>query len=301
MTRSSGIVVANFGRRVIVENDSGDQIPCLVSGRKLKPVTGDRVDWEELDHPGKGLVCAVQSRDNVLDRPDRRGRTDILAANLTQLVVVCAPRPAPDPFLVDRYLAAAAFMDARGAVVLNKVDLPEESALIAAREVLAPFGNIGYPLVECSAKTGKGLAALGDLLAGQVSILVGQSGVGKSSLLNTLLPGAKIDTAEVSASSGEGRHTTTASRMYHLPGGGDIVDSPGVRDYAPAAFEQSDLTPGFIEFLEPAAHCRFANCRHMHEPGCGVREAVEDGDIHPRRYESYRRLLRLMEKLRPEY
>jgi len=301
MSREQGTVVACFGRRVIVEDADGRQRPCLISGRRLRPVIGDRVLWEELDHPGQGLVCEICPRDNSLDRPDRRGKTEVLAANLTQLIVVVAPMPAPDPFLVDRYLAAAAFMGARGAVLLNKIDLADPSALDEARRSLCPLAQAGYTVLETSAKSGAGIEALQSLLDGQVSILVGQSGVGKSSLLNALLPDAGADTGELSQGSGEGRHVTTASRLFHLSRGGKLVDSPGVRDYAPAAFDQADLTPGFMEFVEPAAQCKFSNCRHLHEPGCSVRAAVEEGRIHPRRYESYKRLARLMDRLRPGY
>ena len=301
MTSEPGIVAANFGRQVLVENSDGVLIPCIISGRKLRPVTGDRVMWEPLDGQDKGLVCKILDRDNELTRPDRRGRTDVLAANITQVVVVCAPRPAPDLFLIDRYLAAAAFMGASAAVVLNKSDLADEAGLAPLGEALQEYQRIGYPVLHTSAKAMNGLAPLCAQLVGQVSILVGQSGVGKSSILNALLPEADILTGELSEGSGEGKHTTTASRLYHLDSGGDLIDSPGVRDYAPAAFGEADLTHGFVEFAEPARHCRFANCRHLREPGCGVMQAIKDGEICARRYESFKRLERLIAQLRPGY
>lgn len=301
MSRQQGTIVANFGRQVLVENTDGALIPCIISGRKLRPVTGDRVMWEPLDGKNKGLVCEVLERDNELTRPDRRGRTDVLAANVSQVMVVCAPRPAPDLFLIDRYLAAAAFMGASASVVLNKSDLENEPGLEPLREALLEYTRIGYPVIHTSAKSMDGLEPLRKQLIGHTSILVGQSGVGKSSILNALLPEADILTGELSEASGEGRHTTTASRLYHLESGGELIDSPGVRDYAPAAFDENDLTKGFIEFAEPAGSCKFANCRHLHEPRCGVTQAVEDGVICARRYESYKRLTRLMEQLRPGY
>jgi ribosome biogenesis GTPase len=301
MTGESGTVVANFGRQVLVENARGELIPCIISGRKLRPVTGDRVRWEPLDDHGKGLVCSIADRDNELTRPDRRGRTDVLASNITQVVVVCAPRPAPDLFLIDRYLAAAAFMGASAAVVLNKADLDSGSDLDRLRKDLEEYRRIGYPVLHTSAKQMDGLVPLREQLVGHVSILVGQSGVGKSSILNALLPQADILTGELSEASGEGKHTTTASRLYHLESGGDLIDSPGVRDYAPAAFGEADLTQGFVEFAEPARRCRFANCRHLREPQCGVIQAVDDGEICARRYESFKRLERLMDQLRPGY
>lgn len=301
MSRTRGIIAANFGRQVLVENADGRLIPCIISGRKLRPVTGDRVMWEPLDSKDKGLVCEILERDNELTRPDRRGRTDVLAANISQVIVVCAPRPAPDLFLIDRYLAAAAFMGACASVVLNKSDLENEAGLDSLREALEEYSRIGYPVIHTSAKSMDGLDPLRKQLIGHTSILVGQSGVGKSSILNALLPEADILTGELSEASGEGRHTTTASRLYHLDSGGELIDSPGVRDYAPAAFEETDLTDGFIEFAEPAGTCKFANCRHLHEPRCGVTQAVEDGRICARRYESYKRLTRLMEQLRPGY
>jgi ribosome biogenesis GTPase len=301
MTREAGIVVANFGRQVLVESEPGHLVPCIISGRKLRPVTGDRVMWEPLDDQEKGLVCSISARDNELTRPDRRGRTDVLASNITQVVVVCAPRPSPDLFLVDRYLAAAAFMGASAAVVLNKSDLESEPGMAQLGADLEEYRRIGYPVLHTSAKVMNGLKDLTAQLAGQVSILVGQSGVGKSSILNALLPKADILTGELSEASGEGRHTTTASRLYHLESGGELIDSPGVRDYAPAAFGEADITKGFVEFAGPANRCRFANCRHLREPQCAVRQAVEDGQISARRYESFKRLCRLMDQLRPGY
>jgi ribosome biogenesis GTPase len=296
-----GRVVAAYGRHVLVEDADGARHRCLISGRRLRVVCGDRVDWRPAADQGDGLVVARHERANELARPDRRGRSETIAANVSQLVVVAAPMPRPDPFIVDRYLAAAELMGAAACLVWNKIDAdaaPGESA--AGRDAglaLEEFERAGYPVLPASAKTGAGLDALRGRLAGQTSILVGQSGVGKSSLLNALLPDVAVETAEISAATGEGRHTTTASILHHLPGGGELIDSPGVRDYAPPPIPPPEVAAGYRELAALAGRCRFANCMHLKEPGCAVKAAVDEGGISPRRYESYRRLFRLMETL----
>jgi ribosome biogenesis GTPase len=179
-------------------------------------------------------------------------------------------------------------------VVLNKTDLPGSDAL---RRQLAAYGRIGYPVLAVSAKSGDGIPELDQALAGGTGILVGQSGVGKSSLINALCPGADVATAELSLAADEGRHTTTASMLHHLPGGGALIDSPGVRDYAPGLVPREAVQVGFREIRDASEGCRFGNCMHLVEPGCAVRSSVEDSAIEPRRYESYRRLLRLVENL----
>jgi ribosome biogenesis GTPase len=274
-----------------------------MSGRRLRPVCGDRVEWARpVDH-SDALVTRVLPRDNELCRPDRRGRKEVLAANISQVVVVCAASPKPDPFLVDRYLATAELMTASACVVFNKTDLQTENGLID----LDTYSKIGYPVFRLSAHDGSGLEQLVGSLRGQTSILVGQSGVGKSSLINAILPGLEVATSEVSEATGEGKHTTTASRLHHLPAAsgsshasgdpGEIIDSPGVRDFAPSTVPTRDVVLGFREFREPAQNCRFANCMHLREPECSVKQAVEDGAIESRRYESYKRLVRLMDEL----
>ncbi|MGH8494646.1 MAG: ribosome small subunit-dependent GTPase A, partial [Gammaproteobacteria bacterium] len=289
-----GRIIASHGQRVIVEDQNGDRHRCRLAGRKLRAVCGDRAHWHPASDGDECVVSEVPPRENALGRPDRRGRIQVLAANLTQLVVMVAPSPPPDLFIVDRYLAAAALLPARGLIVLNKADLADGAAQL--RLALQWFERAGYTVLETSAVTGAGIEALTSELEPHISILVGQSGVGKSSLLNVLLPGVDAATAEISAATGEGRHTTVVSVLHHLPGGGDIIDSPGVRDYAPPPVEPAEVAHAFVEFREPVARCRFADCRHMREPECGVRAAVERGDIDPRRYESYRRLLRRMDK-----
>jgi ribosome biogenesis GTPase len=206
---------------------------------------------------------------------------------------VCAPEPEPDPYIIDRYLAAAEVMDVAAAIVCNKADLPES----IPAGLLQEFATLGYPVLLASAAAGSGLEALRACLAGHCSILVGQSGVGKSSLLNALVPDVELATAGISRATGEGRHRTTATTLHALPGGGELLDSPGVRDFAPALDDPRLAAHGFREIVAAADHCRFANCRHMKEPGCAVKAAVESGAIAPRRYESYRRLLRLTEDL----
>jgi ribosome biogenesis GTPase len=295
-----GIVVSNFGRRVLVEDAGGERHQCMLSSRSLKPVTGDAVVWRAATPSSQPLLVAVEERRNALVRPNNRGKIEVLAANVSQVVIVVAPSPEPDPFIVDRYIAAAEFMTAKAAIVCNKRDLIGTDGCAFDAE-LDVYALLGYPILLTSASANEGLTDLRELLREHTSILVGQSGTGKSSLLNALLPDLDLATQSVSKSLGEGRHTTTASTLYHLDSGGRIIDSPGVRDYAPGQALEGGVQQGFVEIEAASQHCRFHNCMHLKEPGCAVIEAVAARTISPRRYESYRRLLRLGRDLARQY
>lgn len=292
-TGLSGRVVASHGRRVVVEDVRGVHHACTLFGRRLEPVCGDQVLWQARDAEGAaGIVVAVLPRRTELARTTSRGQREVIAANLTQLVAVIAPRPEPDLALCDRYLAAAAWAGLRAAIVFNKVDLAD-AGHDALRADLATYRTIGYPVVDASTRTATGTDQLLALLRGEASALVGQSGVGKSSLINRLVPGVEAMVREVSRATDEGRHTTTASTLYHLPGGGDLVDSPGVRDFAPPLPPPRDVASGYVEIAAAGRQCRFPDCLHAGEPGCTVAAAVEAGRIEVRRLQSYRRLLEL--------
>lgn len=295
-------VIATYGRHLLLRDAAGVRRMARPMGRHLEIVCGDRVqcrsEGEEL------LAESILPRDSFLRRSTLRGRSEPLAANLSQLAVIVAPMPLPDLFLIDRYLSAAASAPMHAVIVLNKCDLP---AAAAVRQELDHYTAIGYEVLSVSAVTGDdtqaGLAPLRKALLDQTTIMVGQSGVGKSSLTRLITS----DEAEIAVGGlmreEEGRHTTTASRLYDCDGGGRIIDSPGVRDFAPAIDDLERTTLGFREISERAAQCRFQDCSHMQEPHCAVRAAVEAGTMHPRRYESYRRLRRLFDELwekRPE-
>lgn len=295
-----GRVIANYGRHLLVEDGEGDPIRCVPRGRRLKAVCGDRVLWQPGEQDAPGIVEEILPRSSALTRPDRRGRPEVLAANISQLLVVCAPKPAFDPFLIDRYLVAAELMGIEAAVLCNKQDMDEQASAQDMPAICAAYERAGYPVLWLSAKQGEGLEAVLQLASGQTNILVGQSGVGKSSILNALLPDADATVGKLSAASGEGRHTTTASMLHQLPGGGDLIDSPGVRDYAPHLAPDQDLSVGFLEFREPAMDCHFSNCHHLDEPRCAVKTAVNLGEITKRRYRSYVKLVRRQELLNPD-
>ena len=288
-------IIATYSRRMRLRMADGSEVEARIKGKKLRPVCGDRVNAEAIDNEEDWLITGILDRDNALTRPNLRGKTEVLAANIELLVVVAAPSPKPDWFIVDRYLAAAENMGVPAAVVYNKTDLAECST--ESKGDLDDYDNAGYPVIRCSADNGSNIDLVNQTIGDRIAIVVGQSGVGKSSIINELMGGREQRTAAVSTKTGEGKHTTVNSMLLDLPGGGFVIDSPGVRDFAPALESPGQVVRGFRE-IENAGHdCRFANCKHLQEPACAVKAAVESDKISARRYESYRRLLRLTESL----
>jgi ribosome biogenesis GTPase / thiamine phosphate phosphatase len=292
---AAGRVVASHGRQLVLEDGTGRRIPCRLHGRRLAAVCGDGARWGYA-HAGEsyGTVYEILPRRNTLERLTQNGRVEPVVANLTQLVAVVAPLPAPDWFVVDRYLAGAAWCGLAALIAFNKAELglPEGAAA-----ELDGYAALGVPIVRCSARAAPGIETLAARLRDAISVLVGQSGTGKSSLLNALAPEARAVTQEISAATDEGRHTTTHAVLHRLASGGDLIDSPGVRDYAPPVPAARDVASGFVEIHRAAAGCRFQDCLHVQEPGCAVRAAVEAGAIRARRYESFRRLLALAREM----
>jgi ribosome biogenesis GTPase len=287
-------VIATYGRHLLVRDAQGNVQGARPIGRALGIVCGDRVRCES--QAGELLVAEVLPRASLLRRSSLRGDGEPVAANITQLAVVVAPLPATDLFMLDRYLCAAECRGLAALVVINKDDLPGFAALC---ESLEAFVALGYRLLPVNAGNGAaGVGALREALPGHTTILVGQSGVGKSSLTRLLTDDSHDITIGGLVRDEEGRHTTTASRLYDCAGGGRIIDSPGVRDFAPAIEDLDPAALGFREVARLAGGCRFQDCRHMQEPACAVREAVASGAMDARRYESYRRLRRLYEQLR---
>lgn len=294
MSEQYATVIATFSRRMRLRLGDGTEVEARIKGKRLKPVCGDRVKAERIAGESDWLITGIEARDNELTRPNMRGQVEVLAANLDYLVVVAAAEPKADWFIIDRYLCAAELMSIAAAIVYNKIDLDAS----AGGGELDNYAAIGYDTAQCSAETGQGIDAVRELLAGRCAIIVGQSGVGKSSIINGLLGNTLQRTSSVSDKTGEGRHTTVNSAMIALPGSGSVIDSPGVRDYAPALESSTLAAEGFREIAELAHDCRFANCRHLREPDCAVKDALEENRISPRRYESYKRIVNLTDQLK---
>ena len=287
----TGTVLASYGRGALVQAQQGI-VRCGLLGRKLRVVCGDQVIWGTPPSADGPSVESVEPRRNLIERIDARGRPEPVAANIDRLAIVVAPEPAPDWFLVDRYWAGAGMKDLDAILIVNKSDLGVENIQAQLQE----YRQLNLTCLEVSCQTRTGIEQLATEFQGKVTMLVGQSGVGKSSLVNVLVPHADAQT-DVLTRDAEGRHTTTTARWYQLGAHAAIIDAPGVRDFAPPASLMRAAERGFIEVHERSVNCRFKDCRHMEEPGCAVRTAVINGQISARRYESYRRLFRLYEKL----
>ncbi len=284
-----GLVVARYRGHALVESETGEVHECRLRGRHLSPVVGDNVDWNR-EPDGTGTMEKIRPRMTTLRRLDSRGRPEVVAANLSQLVVVLAAHPSPDWFLLDRYLCAAELAGLAAVIVYNKIDLVD-----APPRELAVYRGLGYFTAPTSARANSGLEALEETLRGQRSTFIGQSGVGKSSLFNALLGDTVQRVGRLSGKLRQGRHTTTTAVLHRHPGGAELIDSPGARNYAPFITATGEVQRGFREIAARSVNCRFDDCTHRAEPDCTVKSALSDGAIDRGRYENYRRLHELTE------
>lgn len=282
-----GLVVSHHGRLVDVEDEHGGRRSCHFRANLEQLVVGDRVVWRPVAGSGEGVIVALAPRESELRRPDPYGNLKPVAANVDLIVIVFAPLPAPSTVMLDRYLVAAELSGTRPVLLLNKTDLLDDETRPLFDEIRDLYERVGYQVLQASATDGQGLGALRARLVGHTSVLVGQSGVGKSSLVNGLLPGSDLETAEISGGSGLGQHTTTTARLFHLAEGGDLIDSPGIREFGLWHISEDELLRGYPELAEQAAHCRFRNCSHRHEPGCALRRAAEEGLISEERLDNF--------------
>ena len=279
-----GTVVAAHGRHYLIELADGSTLPCFPRGKKSELACGDRVQIERSGE-AQGVINTILPRSSLLYRSNEF-RQKLIAANVTLVVIVVATEPSFSDELVTRCLIAAESQDIEALIVLNKCDLIER--LPEAEAALSPFARLGYSILHLSA-LGE-VDALRTQLAGQTSVLVGQSGMGKSTLVNALVPTAGARTREISEALDSGRHTTTHATLYRLPDGAALIDSPGLQEFGLHHLSRSELEHGFREYRVWQGHCRFRNCRHDREPGCAIREAVEAGDVDASRHDTFLRL-----------
>ena len=285
-----GLVIVNYGKNQLVEAADGDIHRCVARRGLPQIVCGDKVEWQPTGEK-TGVIDTLLPRRTTLLRADGNKGHRALATNIDQVIIEAALEPALDYYLIDKYIVAAELANITPLVVINKSDLirPEDRERID--RLRAEYSDIGYTVRLTSVLENTGIEEFIDHLTDKTSILVGQSGVGKSSLIKRLLPARDIEVGKLSAASGLGKHTTTSTTLYHLPRGGKLIDSPGVRDFHLGKVDGSDLAHGFREFQAYLGLCRFNDCRHLSEPHCAVIAAVAAGNVLERRLESYRRLL----------
>lgn len=278
-----GLVITRYGQRLLVENNSGELIQCTARRNIDLSVAGDQVIFQITDN-GKGVVTALLERDNILKRSNK-----LIAANIDELCLVIAIKPHYQFELIDRYLIVAEKYNMPIRIIVNKIEL--SSNIKQLQDDFAMYKAIDYPVNYLSVKTQAGIDALKTQLNSKTQLFLGQSGVGKSSLINALIPELNLRVNEISEKSKLGKHTTINTTLYHIPSGGDLIDSPGVREFHLDTLNNQDIANGFREFKIFVNQCKFRNCTHTSEPNCGVKNALQIGDIHSKRYNSYLSLL----------
>lgn len=292
--QTEALVLVSYGSQGVVLLDDGEHKRCKFRRNVGRPFCGDRVMVARADDSSL-VVERVLPRENYFVRTDERQRQNIIAANLDQVLIVVATRPLPSRDLMERYLLAVHSLGVEPVIVYNKTDLqlaPDETANgVAVLAHMPEYEKLGYTVIRTSCEQEPGIEGLRSVLKDKTSILVGQSGVGKSSLINQLIPDLQIQTGKLSNATGKGTHTTTSTMLYQLTDGGYLIDSPGVWEYGIWKLEDDELASGFIEFKPFIGRCKFNNCLHASEPGCAIKQAVANGVIRRWRFESYLRLL----------
>lgn len=290
----SAVVISRFGQHADIETSQGDVLRCNIRRTVSSLVTGDIVAWRrapETERGLQGVIEAVEDRRSLLTRPDTYDGIKPVAANIDQIFVVTSPLPAFSTQIIDRYLVACEDIGITPIIVLNKVDLIDGEYAQYIRERLDMYREIGYTVAEVSAEQVQGLDQLTALMANNTSIFVGQSGVGKSSLVNAILPHAEIVTRDVSSNSGLGQHTTTVARLHRLANNAALIDSPGIREFGLWHIEADRVTWAFRDFRPFIGACKFRDCSHRNDPGCALVQAVEDGTLDAERLQNYHRII----------
>lgn len=284
---ADGLVITRFSRHVEIEDNQGKRIRCSIRPNLDTLVAGDRVIWQ-MEGDKQGVVVSVYPRASVLARPTSTGVKKPVAANITQMVIVIAPKPEISWALLDSYLIMAETLRLHTVILLNKTDLECES--IKSR-LLSDYLPLNYSIIRVSKLESATIEPLKNALNHQISVFVGQSGVGKSSLIASILPHEEhIATQEISSGSELGQHTTSNSRYYHLPSGGALIDSPGVREFSLWNTDPQHIAQGYVEFKPLISACKYRNCTHINTPHCAIIDAVHKGEITTGRYDNFIRL-----------
>jgi ribosome biogenesis GTPase len=281
----AGQVIAAYGRHYLVQTADGGQYACFPRGKKSAVACGDRVTFARTADE-QGVIETVQTRTSLFSRSAAH-RQKLIAANVSQLAIVVAVEPSYSEELINRCLVAAECQNMRALILLNKCDLRQAAPAALAR--LDPYVQAGYRVIQLSAL--EDADALRPEFAHQSSVLVGQSGMGKSTIINALLPDARVATREISIFLASGRHTTTQARLHRLDAESTLIDCPGLQEFGLHHLSPQDIEGGFVEFRDYLGKCRFQNCRHLSEPGCALTQAAAEGAIHPRRLDMFRRIL----------
>jgi len=290
----TGTIISRFGQHADVEDENGVCHRCNIRRGVKSLVCGDKVLWrlgKETQHSITGVIEAVHERTSILSRPDVYDGVKPIAANISQILIVSSVLPAFNADIIDRYLVAAEQTGITPIIVLNKTDLLDGSNTDVIEAQLTIYKNIGYEVLYVSNETQEGIDTLKQKLDEKTSIFVGQSGVGKSTLTNSLMPDLGLITKQVSENSGLGQHTTTVARLFHFNDGGDLIDSPGIREFGLWHLTPAQVCFGFIDFSDFIGLCKFRDCKHQKDPGCALIAATEENKIHPKRLASFQRIL----------